>query len=497
MTATTITPTTYTTMPIAGQWRAGTSTHTTVNLDPWNGAELTRHESASTNDVDDAFAAAVVAQRGWADATPRTRADVLRHAANLLQERHDDTIWWLVHEAGATLPRAEIEWDIACAGLLEAAAMAHHAAGRILLSDIPGKENRVYRRPVGVVTVISPWNFPLHLSTRSVAPALALGNAVVLKPASDTPVSGGLLLADVLDQAGLPPGLLSVLVGEGSEIGDHIVTHPASRTISFTGSSAVGHGITRIAGIKRLGLELGGNGPLVILDDANLEHAVDASIFGSFLHSGQICMRANRIIVDTSIHDEFVDRFTARVRALSVGDPADPTTAIGPIINDRQLAAITDKIERAVAQGAHVVVGGDPTGPAGLALPPHVLLGDNDVATAQEEVFGPVITIIRAEDDTDALRLANDTSYGLSSAVFTRDAERGVRLAHGINAGMTHINDSPLNDEPHLAFGGEKLRPRPLRRRMGDRRVHHRPLDLRPTHPPHLPPLTTQEHQPT
>jgi aldehyde dehydrogenase (NAD+) len=458
MTATTTQarPTTFDTMPIGRQWRAGTSSRTTVDNDPWSGTDLTTLGSASAADVDEAFAVAVDAQPAWADATPRTRADVMLRAARILEERHDDTIWWLVHEAGATIVRAEIEWDIARSGLLEAAAMSHRSAGRILPSDIPGKENRVYRRPVGVVTVISPWNFPLHLSTRSVAPALALGNAVVLKPASDTPVCGGLLLADVLDHAGLPPGLLSVLVGEGSEIGDQVVTHPASRTISFTGSSAVGLGITRTAGIKRLGLELGGNGPLVVLDDADLDHAVDASVFGAFLHAGQICMRANRIIVDRHLRDDFVERFVERVRALRVGDPANPTTAIGPVINHRQLAAIRDKVERAVASGAELVVGGEPLGPAGLGLPPHVLLGTNDTATAHEEVFGPVITIVTADDEADASRLANATDYGLSSAVFTRDGERGLRFAHGIHAGMTHVNDSPLNDEPHLAFGGEK-----------------------------------------
>jgi aldehyde dehydrogenase (NAD+) len=247
-----------------------------------------------------------------------------------------------------------------------------------------------------------------------------------------------------------------VLVGEGSEIGDQIVTHPASLTISFTGSSAVGLGITRIAGIKRLGLELGGNGPLVVLDDADLDHTIDASVFGAFLHAGQICMRASRIIVDRRLHDEFVERFAQRVRALTVGDPADPATAIGPVINHRQLAAIRDKVRRAIAGGAELVIGGEPGGPTGLALPPHVLLGDNNVATAREEVFGPVIAIIPAVGDDDALRLANATDLGLSSAVFTRDTERGLRFAHGIRAGMTHVNDSPLNDEPHLAFGGEK-----------------------------------------
>lgn len=323
-------------------------------------------------------------------------------------------------------------------------------------SDVPGKESRVYRQPVGVVAVISPWNFPMQLSNRSVAPALAVGNAVVLKPAGDTPVTGGLLLAKIFEEAGLPPGLLNVVVGSGGDIGDAIVRHPLARAVSFTGSTSVGEGIAAKAGVKKLALELGGNGPLVVLDDADVDRAVDAAVFGSFFHAGQICMIANRVIVDTSVYEDFVERFLQRVRSLTVGDPADEATHVGPIINRSQLGGIQDKLARARDEGADQVLGGDPGGPSGLLLPPHVLLAGNDVTTAREEVFGPVITVIRAEGENDALRLANDTEYGLSSAVFTRDVARGVRFALRVDAGMTHVNDSPVNDDANTAFGGEK-----------------------------------------
>jgi aldehyde dehydrogenase (NAD+) len=443
-------------MPIADQWRGGRSGDTGTNINPWNGDVLTEIPLADRNDLDIAYSAAQRAQPRWAARPPAERARVMQEAARILEARHDEVTGWLGREAGGTVAKAELEWDLVRGVLWEAAAMPHHLRGTITPSDIPGKDNLVYRQPAGVVAVISPWNFPFQLSARSVAPALAVGNAVVLKPASDTPVTGGLLLAKILAEAGLPEGLLSVVVGAGHEIGDAIVSHPVPQVVSFTGSSGVGEGITQKAGIKKLALELGGNGPLVVLDDADLELAVNAAVFGAFFHQGQICMRANRIIVDRTRHDEFTGRFTERVRALRTGDPADPDTEIGPVINQRQLEGIQDKVDRAVKQGATTVVGGDPGGPNGLLLPPHVLLGGNDVATAQEEVFGPVITVIPADGDADALAIANDTEYGLSSAVITRDRDRGVQFALGIEAGMTHVNDSPVNDDPNTAFGGVK-----------------------------------------
>lgn len=446
----------FNTMPIGTKWRAGSAGESRADTDPWSGQTLIEIPQANADDLDEAYDAAARAQAQWAAKPPVERAGVMRSAAEVMTRRKDEITEWLIRETGGTVAKAELEWSLTRSVLWEAAAMPHHVEGKIMPSDIPGKESRVYREAVGVVAVISPWNFPMQLSNRSVAPALAVGNAVVLKPAGDTPVTGGLLLARIFQEAGLPPGVLSVMIGSGSAIGDAIVEHPVPKVVSFTGSTKVGRGIAQKAALKRTALELGGNGPVVILDDADLDWAIDASIFGSFFHQGQICMIANRIIADASVYDEFVDRFVARAKALRVGDPSDPATQLGPVINESQLESIRDKLARAAADGAELLCGGDPFGPTGLALPPHVLAAGNGVATAREEVFGPVMTVIRADDESDALRLANDTSYGLSSAVFSGDVERAVRFARRIDAGMTHVNDSPVNDDSNTAFGGEK-----------------------------------------
>lgn len=443
-------------MPIAGEYRRGSSGELGTDTDPYHGDTLLEIELASGDDVDTACRAAERAQPGWADMLPAQRAAVFHTAAGIMSAWHDEIVHWLVRETGAATTRAEWEWAIVRADMLEAASYPSRMQGRMLPAETPGKESRVYRRPVGVAGVISPWNFPMHLSARSVAPALALGNAVVLKPASDTPVTGGLLLARILAAAGLPAGVLSVLVGRGSEVGDALAAHEIPRVLSFTGSTAVGKGLARQAGLKKLALELGGNGPLAVLDDADIEQAVDGAIFGSYFHQGQVCMATNRVIVDSAVYDEFVDRFVARASRLRAGDPASPATDIGPIINDAQLESIQEKISRAVDDGARLLVSGEPSGPTGRVLPPHVLTGGNDVATAAEEVFGPVATIIRVDGEQEALRVANDTAYGLSSAVYTGDSDRGLRFALNVDAGMTHINDTTVNDEINTAFGGEK-----------------------------------------
>jgi aldehyde dehydrogenase (NAD+) len=316
----------------------------------------------------------------------------------------------------------------------------------------------VYRKPVGVVGVISPWNWPMQLTNRSLAMALAVGNAVVVKPASDTPVTGGLLLARLFEEAGLPAGVLSVLVGSGSEIGDAFVTHAAPRVISFTGSTPVGRRIAKLTAeatiLKRLELELGGNSPFVVLDDADLERAAEAAVFGKFLHQGQICMITNRFIVDATVYDEFVERFVARVRQLKYGDPNNPDTFIGPVINQKQLDGLRQRIEQARRDGLRQLLGGEPRG---LVLPPHVF-GDvpPESSLASNELFGPVAPIIRVRGEADALRVANQTEHGLSSCVFTRDLERGTRFALQLQAGMAHVNDQPVNDLPNNPFGGEK-----------------------------------------
>ena len=443
-------------MPIGGKWRKGRSGKSAPDLDPWTGETLVEIVLADEKDLDDAYRAAGKAQPKWEAAIPRERSEVLQRAAAIFERRRDEVVDWIMRESGGTRIKANVEHGLVHAGMLEAASYPGRVTGSILPADVPAKESRIYRRPVGVVGVISPWNFPLQLTNRSVAPALAVGNAVVVKPASDTPVTGGLLLARIFEEAGLPPGLFSVVVGEGKSLGDAFVTHPVPRVISFTGSTEVGRHVAELAGkcLKKVCLELGGNGPLVVLDDADIDLAVQAALFGKFLHQGQICMAVNRILVDESVHDAFVERFVRGAKALRVGDRDDPKTVIGPLINRAQLEAVQEKVERSIARGARVLLRGETKG---LVMPP-VVLGDveNAMPCACEELFGPVAPILRVSGEDEAVRVANDTEYGLSSAVFTRDVERGVRISQRIDAGMTHVNDAPVNDEPNTAFGGEK-----------------------------------------
>jgi aldehyde dehydrogenase (NAD+) len=316
----------------------------------------------------------------------------------------------------------------------------------------------VVRKPLGVIAVISPWNFPFHLSMRSVVTAIACGNTVVLKPASDTPITGGTLLGKLFEEAGLPKGGLNVVVGSGGEIGDYFVEHSTPKMISFTGSTEVGQRVASKAmtssRIKRLALELGGNAPLVVLDDADLNLAVELTIMGRFMHQGQICMSTNRVIVDESIHDEYIERLMTKVHQIQFGDPNLPDTLIGPIINAGQVARHREIIARAMEEGANLLYAG---GIEGNLIAPHIFIDvEPDFDIAQQESFGPILPILKAPDEAHALALANDTAFGLSSAVCTQDVERGLRFAIGIDAGMSHINGISVADHANAPFGGEK-----------------------------------------
>jgi aldehyde dehydrogenase (NAD+) len=443
---------------INGAWRPGRRGTTLKDSDPYSGETLAEIALADASDLDEAYQAAAKAQVAWAAKLPAERAAVMYRVASVVAARKDEIIGWLIKEAGSTILKAHVEWNFIHAVTLEAASFPNRVLGRILPSNNPGKESRVYKRPIGVLGIISPWNFPGYLSQRSIAPALALGNATVVKPAPDTPVSGGLLLAKIYEEAGLPAGLLNVVVGDVADIGDAFTLHPVPGLISFTGSTAVGRRIQELAAksarLKRVALELGGNAPMVVLDDADLEYAVRAAVFGRFLHSGQICMSTNRIIVDAKLYDEFVDRFTAHAKTLKYGNPGDPATSIGPVINARQLSRMMERVKAAPGEGAQQLLGGSPEG---LVVPPHVFANvRNDMQIAQAELFGPIAPIIKVHSEEEALRTANDTEYGLSSAVFTRDKDRGVRFALGVHAGMTHVNDCTIDDTPTGPFGGEK-----------------------------------------
>jgi aldehyde dehydrogenase (NAD+) len=443
---------------INGAWRAGKSGRTLHDTDPYTGKTLLDIALANQEDLNDAYQGAAEAQAPWANMLPTARKAVLLRAAEIMDLRREEIVDWLITESGSTRIKADWEWQLTRAVTLEAASFPHRVAGRVLPVDEPGKDSRVYRQPIGVIGVISPWNFPLYLANRSVAPALGLGNAVVLKPSQETPVTGALLLAKIYEEAGLPPGVLSVIIGASSEIGDAFIRHAIPRLISFTGSTSVGRHIAELAAtskiIKRVALELGGNSPLVVLDDADLDQAVPAAVLSRFLHQGQICMSSNRLIVDAKLYDEFVDRFKLHASTLKYGNPADPDTVIGPVINQRQLQNMLELMKQARDAGAQQVLGGNPEG---LVLPPHVFINvTNDMPIAKIETFGPIAPIIKVDGEDEALHVANDTEYGLSSAVFTRDESRGLRFALRLEAGMTHINDATVDDNPNSPFGGEK-----------------------------------------
>ncbi|WP_374056467.1 aldehyde dehydrogenase family protein [Rossellomorea sp. FM04394] len=441
---------------INGEWVKGSSENLIPNKNPFNDKELGSFKAASKEDLDTAYKSAQKAQEAWAKELPQVKREVMEKAVHVVENNQELIIDWLIKESGSTYMKAAGEVKVSINSMKEAATYPYRMEGKILPSQVPGKENRVYREPLGVVGVISPWNFPFHLAVRSIATALATGNGVVVKPATHTPVTGGLLFASIFEEAGLPKGLLNVVVGKGSEIGDDIVTHPIPRLISFTGSTEVGRRIGELAGknLKKTALELGGNNVFIVLDDADLDQAVESALFGKFYHQGQICMSINRIMVQRGMYDKFIETFVSRVKELNAGDPSDKTTHIGPLIDQDQVDRILKDIESSKEQGAEVVLGGNAD--KNLLHPTVMTHVTNSMPIAKNEIFGPVAAIIPFEDDDEAIRLANEHPYGLSGAVHSASIERATNLAHQVQTGMIHINDEPVNDEPHMPFGGEK-----------------------------------------
>ncbi|GAA1083784.1 aldehyde dehydrogenase family protein [Kitasatospora arboriphila] len=441
---------------IDGQWRPGSGSWDIVDINPYDGEKLAAITVATADEVDQAYRAAQRAQRTWAATNPYARRLVFERVLRLIEDREQEITDTIIAELGGTRLKAAFEISLSKDMLRECMQLSLRAEGRILPSPVDGKENRLYRLPVGVVGVISPFNFPLFLSLKAVAPALALGNGVVLKPHQDAPITGGTLIAKLFEDAGLPAGLLNVVLTDIAEIGDAFIEHPVPKVIAFTGSDAVGRHVATVAAshFKRTVLELGGNSALVVLDDADLGYAVDAAVFSRFAHQGQVCMAANRVLVDRSVLDEFTARFVAKIRTLTVGDPQDPATDIGPLINSAQADAITAQVDEAVAGGAEVLLRGTTVG---TLMDPVVLTGvPHDAPVLRREIFGPVVVVVPFDGDDEAVEIANDTPFGLSGAVHTGDIERGVRFAQRIETGMIHINDGTIADEPIIPFGGEK-----------------------------------------
>ncbi len=441
---------------IAGAWKPGSENNNIDDYNPYDQSIVATFKSAGLKDLDEAYNAARKAQEAWAKTLPQTRSDIMTKAANIIEQRKDEIADIMTKECGSTVIKRAIELQIGINIIREAASFPTRQHGYIFDSFTPGKESRVYRKPLGVIGVISPFNFPFNLSLRSVATALAVGNAVVLKPASETPIIGGTIIGKIFEEAGLPKGVLNVVVGKASLIGDPFVEHPIPKLISFTGSTPVGTNLAKLAAgqLKKTSLELGGNNVFIVMDDADIDRAVEASVFGKFLHQGQICMSINRIFLQEKIFDSFKEKFIAKVKKLKFGDPADKDVLIGPLIDEKAVNRILKSIDASVTRGAKVETGGKAKG---NVLEPTVMTGvKNDYPIAHDEIFGPVAPLISFKTVEEVLAMANEINYGLSGALHTSNVEKGVEIARQITTGMIHINDQSVNDEPNAPFGGEK-----------------------------------------
>ncbi len=434
-----------------GDWIAAHG-GTLAVTEPASGERLHEVGQADAQDVARAVAQAQAAQEAWAATAPRERAGVFRRAAQILEQQAAAVAALIARETGAILAKGEHEVREAVALFHQAAAMPLQAQGEVLPST-PGRLSLARRRPLGVVGVISPFNFPLVLGLRSVAPALAVGNAVVLKPDPRTPFAGGVVIAEALAQAGLPKGLLHVLPG-GAEAGQALVEAPGVPMIAFTGSTAAGRRIGELAGrhLKKVALELGGKNALIVLDDADLDKAVSAVAFGAYFHQGQICMATGRVLVQRPIAAELTRRLAEKARQLPVGDPARAQVALGPIIDQRQLQHVADLVRRSVEAGAVVEAGATHEG---LFYAPTVLSNvQPGMPTFDEEVFGPVANLTVFDSDDEAVALANRTEYGLSAGVLSASVGRALALGQRLHAGLLHINDQTVADEGVNPFGG-------------------------------------------
>jgi benzaldehyde dehydrogenase (NAD) len=434
-----------------GEWiKGGGGSREVVN--PSDGGTLGSTGIADTEDVDRAVQAGRAAQLSWAEAPFDDRAKVLRKAGQLLEENAAECADWLMREAGSARGKAGFEAGLVANEAHFAAALALAPTGQILRTAKP-RLSLAQRVPVGVVGVISPFNFPGVLSMRSVAPALALGNAVLLKPDPRTAIAGGLFLAAVLEQAGLPKGVLSVLPG-GRDVGMALVEHAGIRVISFTGSTRAGRTIGETAGrlLKRAHLELSGNNALVVLDDVDVDAAVSAGAWGAYLHQGQICMAAGRHVVHRSVYDRYVEGLAATAERLPVGDPSASDVALGPIIDEHQRDHVHELVTASVAAGARLAAGGTYDR---LFYRPTVLADVRPQHPAfAEEIFGPVAPVLSFESEDELVDIVNGSEYGLSLAILTRDVMRGMKLAERLPSGIVHINDQTVDDEAVAPFGG-------------------------------------------
>ncbi|MBX0298106.1 aldehyde dehydrogenase family protein [Haloarcula nitratireducens] len=446
---------------IDGEWTESESGESIAVEDPSTRETIAHVPRGTETEVDAAYEAAAEAQDSWGETPPARRQAVVEQFLQALTEYEAEIIDLLAHEVGGSRIMGETSIQIATDHASEAATLPRRMRGEHVDSNIPGKENIVQRNPKGVVTVVSPWNFPLNLSMRAVAPAVAAGNAVVLKPSTNSPITGGLLFAKLFEETDLPEGVVNVVTGRGSEIGDRVAGHPESDVVAFTGSTEVGKRVSGIAGenLAVPAMELGGNNAHIVTANADVDRAVDAAVFGSFVHQGQVCISINRHIVHESVYDEYVEKLTKRAEELPVGTAHEDETVVGPIIDESQRDEMLGYVEETVDAGATLETGGDTVDLDGiddsLVVEPTVLSDvTNDMAAACNEHFGPIAPVVPFSDVDEAVELANETEYGLSGSVHAGDLATGREIAIRMETGNVHVNDQPINDEAHVPFSG-------------------------------------------
>ena len=443
---------------IGGSWVGAGSGDTFEREDPWTGEVASRGAAASRDDARAAADAAAAAFPEWAATPPSARRELLQKAAALMMERAPEIAGIITAETGGTFGFGMFNCSLAAGMLGEAAAQTTAVTGEVIPSDVPGLTAMAIRQSAGVVLGIAPWNAPIILGTRAVAAPLAYGNTVVLKASEMCPRTHG-EIARVLADAGLPDGVVNFVTHTreaAGDIVDELIAHPAVRRINFTGSTRVGRLVAENAGrhLKRVLLELGGKAPMIVLADADLDEAVAAAKFGAFMHQGQICMSTERIVADRSVAGDMASRLGEKAAALNVGDPRDHATEIGPLVTAESLERVAGLVDDARSHGAEVVVGGEADG---ACYKPTVLAGvTSEMRIYHEESFGPVVGVVQVDGPDEAVRVANDTEYGLAAAVFGEDVPTALDLARQIESGICHVNGSTLHDEPQMPFGGVK-----------------------------------------
>jgi acyl-CoA reductase-like NAD-dependent aldehyde dehydrogenase len=444
---------------VAGEWRVADAHETYERVDPWRPSRVTGvYQSSGADDVNAAAEAAADAFPAWAALPAPARATFLHRAADALEARTEQIALDMTAEMGKPLRESRLEAARAATILRFAAGEAWRPIGEVFAASVPLQRLYTVRRPVGVVGLITPWNFPIAIPVWKLAPALIHGNTVVLKLAHDAPRTG-LHVAECFAEAALPAGVLNVLTGSGSTVGAALVECPHVRAISFTGSVAVGHGVRDRATARgcRVQLELGGHNPLVVTADAELDRAVEAAYAGAFWSAGQKCTATRRILVQEPVYDAFRERLLARVAAGRVGDPSDPATEVGPLVNERAFEDVLGSIERGRADGGNVAAGGDRADAEGLVVAPTVFEDvADDAFLSCEEVFGPVTSLYRFATLDEALERANAVPFGLAASIFTRDLHAVHRFSEELQAGILHVNSQTAGADVHVPFGGIK-----------------------------------------